>query len=249
MTDLHCHILPGMDDGAGEVEASLELLSRQYQDGVRQIALTSHFNSHRVSVEEFLAKRNQAFKELTKALTHTTMNFHFKLGAEVFFSPQLCELDAGDLCMEGTPYMLIEFPVTHRPHFIRQTFSALEDKGIYPIIAHVERYPYMMDDPQLLYELVAAGAYAQINAGALLRTGQTKQLLNLLKWELAHVIATDTHSLDKRPPQMGAAMKLIESKLGKGVAEQIIQNSFDLFHGAEPEVAPHSPRKFLGRWI
>ena len=249
MTDLHSHILPGMDDGAKDIDTSLALLRREYQDGVRRIALTSHFNSHRVSVEEFLTKRDQAFRELTGALTHTTMNFHFKLGAEVFFSPQLCDLDVGRLCMEGTPYMLIEFPVTHRPHFIRETFHALEDAGIYPIIAHVERYPYMMDHPQLLYELVAAGAYAQINAGALLRAGQTKQLLNLLKWELVHVIATDTHSLDKRPPQMAAAMNLIEAKLGRDMTEQIIGNSAELFHGAEPDVAPHSPRKFLGRWI
>ncbi len=249
MTDLHCHILPGMDDGAKDIDTSLALLSKEYEDGVRQIALTSHFNSHRVSVEEFLAKRKESYKELTKALSHTTMNFALKLGAEVFFSPQLCELDIHSLCLEGTPYMLIEFPVTHRPHFIRQTFSALEDEGIYPIIAHVERYPYMMDDPQLLYELVAAGAYAQINAGALLRKGQTKQLLNLLKWELVHVISTDTHSLDKRPPQMAAAMQLIESKLGNAMAEQIRNNGAELFRGTEPDIAPHNPRKFLGRWM
>lgn len=249
MTDLHCHILPGMDDGAKDVEASLELLSREYQDGVRQIALTSHFNTHRTTVEEFLTKREQAYAELTKALAHTTMNFHFKLGAEVFFTPQLRDMDAGRLCIEGTPYILIEFPLTHRPHFIRETFSALEDQGIYPLIAHVERYPYMLDDPGLLYELVAAGAYAQINAGALLRSGQTKQILNLLKWELAHVIATDTHSLDKRPPQMAAAMELIGDKMGKPFAEQLVNNSTELFHGTEPDVAPHNPRKFLGRWI
>ena len=249
MTDLHCHILPGMDDGAKDIETSLELLERECTDGVRRIALTSHFNSHRISVEDFLAKRQEAFAELCEAVDRTDMDIEFKLGAEVFFSPQLCELDAASLCMEGTPYMLIEFPVTHRPHFIRQTFSALEEEGIYPIIAHVERYPYMMEDPQLLYELVAGGAYAQINAGALLRKGQTKELLNLLKWELVHVISTDTHSLDKRPPQMAAAMKLIEQKLGRDIAAQIRKNGADLFYGAMPDVMPRCPRKFLGRWV
>lgn len=249
MTDLHCHILPGMDDGAKDVEASLTLLKKEYEDGVRQIALTSHFNSHRISVEEFLAKRDASYGELKEAISHTTMDFVLKLGTEVFFSPQLCELDVSSLCMEGTPFMLIEFPVTHRPHFIRETFSALEQEGIYPIIAHVERYPYIMDHPQLLYELVAAGAYAQINAGALLRRGQTKQLCNFLKWELVHVISTDTHSMDKRPPQMAAAMKVIEGALGEGVAERIRCNGADLFWGKEPDIAPRCPRKFLGRWI
>ena len=92
-------------------------------------------------------------------------------------------------------------------------------------------------------------SYAQINAGALLRKGKTKQLLNLLKWELVHVISTDTHSPDKRPPQMGEAMELIESRLGRAMAEQIQNNGAELFRGEELDISPHNPRKFLGRWI
>ena len=254
MTDLHCHILPGIDDGAQNVSESLEILSREYEDGVRNIALTSHFNSKRTGVEEFLERRQKAFEELEEALHRETLQqerteFTFKLGAEVFFSPELCELDAESLCMEGTSYMLVEFPTTHRPHFIRQTFNSLNARGIYPIIAHVERYPFIMENPPFLYELVAAGAYAQINAGALLQKGQTRQLLNMIKWDLVHVVSTDTHSLDKRPPQMAVAMKLIESKLGKNIAEQIRRNGTDLFYDQELDCDPYNPRKFLGRWV
>lgn len=74
-------------------------------------------------------------------------------------------------------------------------------------------------------------------------------MLSLLKWELVHVISTDTHSLDKRPPQMAEAMQLIESKIGKAMAEQICNNGAEIFRGSEPDIAPHNPRKFLGRWI
>ena len=249
MTDLHCHILPGIDDGAQNVSDSLKLLRREYEDGIRNIALTSHFNSKRTTVEAFLERRQAAFTELQEALQQENMEFDFKLGAEVFFSPELCDLDAESLCMEGTSYILIEFPTTHRPHFIRQTFSNLNSKGIYPIIAHVERYPFIMDNPQFLYELVAAGAYAQINAGALLQKGQTKQLLNLIKWDLVHVISTDTHSLDKRPPKMAEAMQLLEHKLGRNAAEQIRSNGTDLFRDQELDCDPYCPRKFLGRWV
>ena len=93
MTDLHCHILPGMDDGAKDTTVSLELLRREYEDGVRNIAFTSHFNSERTTVEAFTVKRQAAFEQLTAALEGQPMQFDFKLGAEVFFSPGLCELD------------------------------------------------------------------------------------------------------------------------------------------------------------
>ena len=102
MTDLHCHILPGIDDGAKDTAVSLELLHREYEDGVRNIAFTSHFNSERTTVDAFTAKRQAAFEQLTAALEGQPMQFDFKLGAEVFFSPGLCELDTRALCM-GTP--------------------------------------------------------------------------------------------------------------------------------------------------
>ena len=123
MTDLHCHILPGMDDGAKDTAVSLELLRREYEDGVRNIAFTSHFNSERTTVEAFTVKRQTAFEQLTAALEGQPMQFDFKLGAEVFFSPGLCELDTRALCMGDTAYLLLEFPTTHKPHFIRSTQS------------------------------------------------------------------------------------------------------------------------------
>lgn len=113
MTDLHCHILPGIDDGAKDVSVSLELLHKEYEDGVRNIAFTSHFNSERTTVEAFLEKRAAAYARLTKALKEEPMDFRFKLGSEVYFSPKLCELDAKALCMGDTAYML--HGVSHHP--------------------------------------------------------------------------------------------------------------------------------------
>ena len=188
MTDLHCHILPGMDDGAKDTAVSLELLRREYEDGVRNIAFTSHFNSERTTVEAFTVKRQTAFEQLTAALEGQPMQFDFKLGAEVFFSPGLCELDTRALCMGDTAYLLLEFPTTHKPHFIRQTLYNLQQQGIVPLIAHIERYPYVLEDPTLLYDWVAAGAYAQINAGALLEPKLCKKLCKFIQWGLVHVI-------------------------------------------------------------
>ena len=113
MTDLHCHILPGMDDGAKDTAVSLELLHREYEDGVRNIAFTSHFNSERTTVDAFTAKRQAAFEQLTAALEGQPMQFDFKLGAEVFFSPGLCELDTRALCIGG--HRLSAAGIPHHP--------------------------------------------------------------------------------------------------------------------------------------
>lgn len=119
MTDLHCHILPNIDDGAKDVSISLRLLEKEYADGVRNIAFTSHFNSEWTTPDAFLQKRAAAYETLTAALPTgpEAMQFRFKLGCEVYFSPKLCELDAKALCIGDTSYMLVEFPTTHKPHF------------------------------------------------------------------------------------------------------------------------------------
>lgn len=250
MTDLHCHILPGIDDGAKDVSVSLELLKLEKSNGVDNIAFTSHFNSERTTVEEYIKKREKAFSVLQEALKKEPMEFQFKLGAEVFFSPKLCDLDVAALCMGDTAYMLIEFPTTHKPHFIKQTLQSLQAAGIVPLIAHIERYPYVLDNPQLLYEWVASGAYAQINAGALLDAKIKKKLLKFITWNLVHVISTDTHSMDKRPPNMGKAVKVIEESLGKDVAQRIVHNGDELFYDQELDCGrPYSPKKVFGMWV
>lgn len=250
MTDLHCHILPGIDDGAKNVDISLQLLRMEYKDGVRNIAFTSHFNSERTTVEAFLEKRQRAYEQLCEALKDEPMQFRFKLGSEVFFSPNLCELDANALCISDTSYMLMEFPTTHKPHFIRQTLYSLQERGIIPLIAHIERYPYVLDDPTLLYDWVAAGAYAQINTGALLDEKLRKKLCKYISWGLVHFVSTDTHSPDKRPPQMAAGIRALEKTLGADVAAQIVHNGDELFDDQELDcIAPHQPKKVFGMWM
>lgn len=250
MTDLHCHILPGIDDGAKNVEVSLELLRREKQDGVDNIAFTSHFNSERTTIDAYIEKRARAFAALSERLKGESLEFEFKLGAEVFFSPKLCDMEAEKLCIGDTAYMLIEFPTTHKPHFIQQTLQDLQARGIIPLIAHIERYPYVLDDPQLLYQWVASGAYAQINAGALLDASVRKKLFKYISWGLVHVISTDTHSLDKRPPQMRAALDILAKKLGEEVAQEIIHNGDELFFDQELDGSqPHMPKKVLGIWV
>ena len=103
----------------------------------------------------------------------------------------------------------------------------------------------------LLYNWVATGAYVQINAGALLDSPKLRRTLcKFISWQLVHVISTDTHSLDKRPPRMAEAAAVLEKELGRETASKLLQNGDALFDDEELDVfTPHRPKKFLNFWM
>lgn len=251
MVDLHCHILPGIDDGAQALEDSIELLKKEQADGVTKIIFTPHFNSERTTVEEFVQKRAESFEKLKAAADKEGLSLELKLGAEVFFSSDLPDLDLEPLCFEGTSFMLVEFSPVFYPEWARQVFYQLQLIGIDPILAHVERYPYMLNDPTRLYDLADAGILLQVNASSLFRgTHRPAAIKKLLKWNLCHLLSTDTHSMDKRPPRMAEAMSCIEHWYGADMRKKLVQNAVDVFNGFEPNLPDAKrPKKLFNRWF
>ena len=251
MTDLHSHILPEMDDGAADLEAALILLTMQANQGVERIALTSHYNCDEQTPEEFLQRRAASWEKLKTAAEAAGLSPELKLGCEVYFSPKLRQLDCRKLCLEGTELLLLELPVNYCPEFLEETLWDLQSQGITPMIAHVERYGYMLEDPQLLVRLAREGIYAQVNANSLLRQDKRKkQVLKLLKWGLVQVVCSDTHSPDKRPPRLAEAMAVIKKKLGASAGDRLEENARMLFRGGLiQEIGIHEPKRILGSWM
>lgn len=249
MTDLHTHILPGMDDGAPDVETALELLNMELLQGVKNIALTSHFHCEKMTLENFLDRRERAYTCIQEVAEEQGKKIQFRKGSEVFFSPRLLQMDLQPLCMEGTDVLLIELPVQHCPPFLREGLFQLRAEGFLPLIAHVERYDYVRSDPALLAKWIDWGAYAQVNAGSILAP-QGKQVLNLIRWGLVQAVASDTHSLKKRPPNMAQAFQLIKQNLGEETVERLEKQAFALFEGEEPEIGRvHVPKRLGPFWI
>ena len=146
MTDLHTHILPGMDDGPKSLPDAMALVERAALQGVDHIALISHFSCENESVEAFLARREIAFSALRKACPK---ELTLKRGCEVYFSPRLLTENAEELCLEGAKVLLLELPVLQKPAFLREVLTDLVQKGITPLIAHVERGPGPKDSGRL----------------------------------------------------------------------------------------------------
>ena len=251
MTDLHSHILPGIDDGSKSTEMSLELLWREYKDNVTQIAFTPHFNFERQRMQDFLQKRNSIAEDLKKELKRAGLTQRIKLGAEVFYSSQLAETDVRPLCLTGTDLLLIEFLPAYYPREAPDVLYQLTRQGIVPLIAHVERYAFVQSDPNILCDLIEAGVYTQMNATSLvMHKRHRKLLLQMVHHNMIHVLGTDTHSPLKRPPKLGDAMELVRKKYGEKTVRQLIKNADDLFNGVCPERPDPQPmRQIFGHWI
>lgn len=247
LVDLHCHILPGIDDGARDLDMSMALIRKELQDGAAGIVFTPHFHYERITVEKFVEQRKAAFRQVSAAVRAEGLPLAAKLGAEVFYSTALPSLDLRKLAFAGTNYILIEFPTTMQPPGIDETLYAIRAQGYTPILAHVERYPFVTEDPTLLYNWVSDGCLAQINATGLIRDGHTAHWLHkLIEWNLVHLLSSDCHHPAKRPPNLKDGFDHLPPK----VAAQMRKNAIRVYLGDEidpPE--PQLPKYRFGRWV
>lgn len=244
MTDLHTHILPGMDDGPKTLADAMALVERAAIQGVDHIALTSHFHCENESVEAYLARREIAFSALREVCPR---ELSLKRGCEVYFSPRLLTENVEALCLEGTKVLLLELPVLQKPAFLREVLTALSQKGITPLIAHVERYQYVAQDPVILADWVELGALIQVNAQSVLDGGLARKLI---KWGLCHVVASDAHLIRHRPVNLRPALDMVAKALGTEKARELEVNAADLFSGRAVVPGPYRmPKKFLGFWL
>ena len=220
MIDLHSHILPGIDDGASDIEESLTLLRAELSDGVDIVALTPHYVTQRESLDRFLNKREQAYASLTEAAKDIPVKL--LLGAELTFASDLAARDLDALCIIGTKALLIELPEARCPLTAQEVFYSLKRNGFVPIAAHIERCSYIISDADMLDDLLLCGVLMQVNADTLLGGGKIrKRILELIESRRIHIIATDTHSMKQRPPMLGKAMALVKKKLGTEVTDSL----------------------------
>lgn len=208
MIDMHTHILPHLDDGAKDTASALELLRLEVEQGVEEVVFTSHFYGKHRSPEQFLEKRNAAYARLKE---HFPEGLKTRLGAEVHFTGRnMPENDAlCKLAIEGTKYILIEFPFTTAwtGELLDRLNDFILETGYTPIIAHAERYSEIQKNPALISELVYMGCLIQVNVGSFLDKKERKLAFAILKHGFAHCLGTDAHDPISRKP------KIIEAKL------------------------------------
>lgn len=244
LTDLHCHLLPGIDDGAQTLDDTRRLLDAASEQGVSEIVFTPHFYPERTDVQTFLRAREAALQAAGPLLQ--TYDIRWRVGAEIRITPFLADLPLEALAFSATRYLLLELDFDHEPFDVHGLIRRLREKGYTPILAHVERYPYVERDPELLYAWVKAGALAQMNAGAILHdAGTKKRLEQYCRRGLVHVMASDAHSAAHRPQNLADGYRVLPAAL----AEQLQENARRIFAGEAPErPMPELPKRRFGLW-
>lgn len=250
MLDLHCHILPGIDDGAKDLDESLKMCELARKDGINTIVATPHLNPgvYEPERELILAKVN----ELNR-LNH--VNMRILPGADNRVHPELlASIEKGQALTlnDNMRYILLELPAHFLFHQIKDLIRGLKDKGITPIITHPERHVQIQRNLYLLYEFIKAGTLAQITAMGI--TGEFGlEIKRLSKRLLAHnliqVIASDAHSSSKRPPILSRAVEEATRILGLNEATNMVTtNPEAIIEGRAFEVpSPKMKKTFFQR--
>lgn len=209
MIDIHCHILPNIDDGAGTPEEALVMLNLQRKSGVDKLFLTPHYYPERISLDDFLSDRKKAWETLMPLLPGENA-LQVRLGAEVRYCPQLLQLDLKAVTLGGSDYLLLELPSRRCPAYMEQFMEELLEKGIIPILAHVERCAYFREKPELLRKLSDLGALAQVSVQALSDKRDRRFARACLEHGLAQIAASDAHNTADRSPNMEQVNRLPE---------------------------------------
>ena len=233
ITDLHCHILPGIDDGAPDINVSVALLQEELRQNVKQIVFTPHFWSWEKTQKEFLVDRLNAAKEIYELLDR--MGIHWSAGAELRITPELMKMNLKKFCFVDTDYILLEWPFTQYPLYGEELVFNQIRQGMRPIFAHLERYDYFWNDPEELETFIDAGVLCHINAGALIHRSTRKQALKLIREGYIHFICSDCHNMEARPPRLLEAYEILEKELGRDWAFKLMENADKVFHNAEVE--------------
>ncbi len=230
MTDIHCHLLPSVDDGGYNLRQSLEKLKAMSLSGVSKVILTPHgFDGERKNTPEFLTERFNAF---TAQVKNAGIDIKLYLGEEIAFDKSFYRQKDGFLTLAESKALLVEFPTVLNYDIADDVYN-LAAMGFKPIVAHVERYGVAFNGAYL-EEIKSAGGFTQINADTVLkRRGESayKKCVKFIKSGLIDFIASDTHKF--RTPSLKDAELVVVKKCGEEAAadlfyrnaEKIIFNS------------------------
>lgn len=202
LIDIHCHLLPYVDDGADDMEEAIEILEESYRQGVRHMIVTPHYR--REFFETPMTEIVKSYRELRKEAAKRGIQIF--LGCEYFRDMDIFEhindQIAGNrrVTLAGTKYVLVEFSSQDTFSYIRNFTYHMKTHGYQPVIAHVERYENCWSEEKI-QELHDCGIEIQLNAATVLGHhgwSNKRMCLKLMKKDLIDYIASDTHNVTDR---------------------------------------------------
>jgi protein-tyrosine phosphatase len=230
---MHCHIIPGVDDGAKSYEQAFAMLDIAYLQGIRDIIATPHYmpDGNNTSPELIASK---ALK-LQDYADENQYHMNIYTGNEIYFHGEAADLlEEGKICtLAASSYVLVEFSPMDDARYIRNSLAELQNMGYQPIIAHVERYKSLIKPPfERIEELKSMGILIQVNAGSITGFfGKESKITaeKLLKRELVDFIGTDAHSDGGRAPRIRECAEILNKKCRPEYVENLLYRNAEKY--------------------
>ena len=248
MVDLHCHILPGLDDGPDTIDKSLAMAESAIADGITHVVATPHANSaYAFDFGRVLCLREELRVRLGGRLELAS-------GCDFHMNPEnLAALrgNASPYCINQHDYLLVEFSEFSIPHAMDQTLHELHLAGLRPIITHPERNTILRSQPERLAGWIRLGCFAQVTGGALtggFGKGSLEVALTWIAQGMVHFVSSDAHNTTSRPLRLQPAFQAVKEQFGQETAQALfLHNPLAAFEGRPlpyvPEVSPKA-RKY-----
>lgn len=222
MVDVHCHILPGVDDGAKSWEIAEEMCRMAHADGITHIVASPHSNN------EFQYDRT-AHEERLAELQSRVPQMRFSLGCDMHLSFDNIEAALSDtrrFAIGNTRYLLVEFSEFSIPRSIENVLQDLQGAGLIPIVTHPERNPVMQRHPDMVERLANLGCLVQVTANSITGFwGSTPKKMSesLIKKGLVDLVASDAHDTRRRVPILSEARKALVRLAGEERAQAMVE--------------------------
>lgn len=223
--DVHCHLLPGIDDGSKNMEMTMKMIKIAYEEGIRHMITTPHYHPRRGEADADVI--DGIFGQTRSMIRAVYPDMEIYEGNEIYYRQDAKNmLKTGQLLtLAGSDYVLVEFSLSSgEADEMLDAVRELQMAGYLPVIAHIERYDRVLGDLQSVEDLVEAGAYIQVNAGSVTGEagGSTKRFAKkLIKENLVHFVGSDAHDVMRRPPLLKKCAASIAKKFGEDTAQQL----------------------------
>lgn len=227
LIDLHCHLLPGLDDGAKNRETTRAMAKAMAAQGVAGVVCTPHCTAGDPRLGERIAKIRMAMEEWKETLALEQLPLWLYPGMELLCTPDLPQtLARGDvLTLAGSRYLLIEFSFDCPHGQMEWAIRQVRQAGYVPVLAHPERYPAVWRDPERVADWFFQGTVIQLDQdSALGKFGRHCAHTSdwILRHGLAHVVASDAHDLGDRASQLAPLFQQLARRYGSGYAEVLL---------------------------
>jgi len=250
MIDCHTHIMPGFDDGPETMEESLAMVRMAAREGVSKMVATPHYSPPHFANVGF----DETLEHLNRMIKAEGVSMEVFAGNEATLDESLPEALLDGLCKTlGTSRaVLVELPTLKIYPVHEQLLYKLRMNGYRVVLAHVDRYDYFAESPDLLQTLIDQGCASQINASAITERSTSSHALKWIRMGLVHVVASDCHGEARRRPRLKEAYERVTSELGFDVAEDLFKQNGNRILNDEPIVGSwgsmRKEKRLLNRW-